>query len=74
MSQDQLRPEGKGLRPTQLQHAEYLQRKGLTLTEIADTLGVDRGRIVAVLYTVRVRDLVPPEPELVPERLVYAGA
>jgi hypothetical protein len=73
-STDPMRPEGEKLRPTQLQHAEYLQRQGLTLTEIAATLSIDRGVIVDALYSGRVLDLVAPEPELVPERLAYAGA
>lgn len=62
------------MNPTQFNRAEYLQRQGLTLTEIAAILEIDRGEIVEALYVERVRDLVMPEPEFVPERVAYAGA
>jgi hypothetical protein len=70
MSQDQLRPEGE----LDYRLADKFQRHGLTLTEIALTMNVDREVVVAALYTERVQDLVFPEPEFVPERLMYAGA
>jgi len=68
-STDPVRPEGE----LNYRLADKLQRHGLTLTEIAETMNVPRAVIVEALYAERVRDLVF-ETEFVPERLMYAGA
>ena len=52
--------------------AKLLQRDGLTITEIAETLGVDRQTIADSLYWAIVDDR-SPSPEIEPQRAPYAG-
>ncbi len=56
----------------QLNYALELQRKGLTFTEIADVLRLDREDVVQALYWDR---MVAIEPvAFVTERVPYVGA
>lgn len=53
--------------------ARNLQRHGLTLTEIAATLHVERDAIVRTLYWDAIAGPEYVAPEIEPARLAYAG-
>ncbi|MDB6035986.1 MAG: hypothetical protein JWM16_6324 [Verrucomicrobiales bacterium] len=65
--------EARVLSQSLFELADLLQREGLTLSEIADTLNTGRQNVVKALYWDRVIDYSEPV-EIEPVRRAYAGA